>query len=37
MKWPLIGYEMMPEMAIIDADNMMKLPPEPPRPPAMTC
>ena len=27
MKWPLIGYEMMPEMAIIDADNMMKLPP----------
>ena len=21
------GYEMMPEMAIIDADNMMKLPP----------
>ncbi len=27
MKWPLIGYEMMPEMAIIDADNMMSLPP----------
>ena len=27
MKWPLIGYEMMPEMAIVDADNMMKLPP----------
>jgi len=27
MKWPLIGYEMMPEMAIIDADHMMKLPP----------
>ncbi|MBQ9420648.1 MAG: bifunctional acetaldehyde-CoA/alcohol dehydrogenase [Lachnospiraceae bacterium] len=27
MKWPLVGYEMMPEMAIIDADNMMKLPP----------
>ncbi len=27
MKWPLIGYEMMPEMAIIDADNMMTLPP----------
>jgi acetaldehyde dehydrogenase/alcohol dehydrogenase len=28
MKWPLIGYEMMPEMAIIDADHMMKLPPK---------
>lgn len=27
MKWPLIGYEMMPEMAIIDADHMMTLPP----------
>ena len=27
MKWPLIGYEMMPEMAISDADHMMKLPP----------
>ena len=27
MKWPLVGYEMMPEMAIIDADNMMNLPP----------
>ena len=27
MKWPLVGYEMMPEMAIIDADNMMSLPP----------
>ena len=27
MKWPLIGYEMMPEMAIVDADNMMELPP----------
>lgn len=27
MKWPIIGYEMMPEMAIVDADNMMKLPP----------
>ncbi len=27
MKWPLIGYEKMPEMAIVDADNMMKLPP----------
>ena len=27
MKWPLIGYEMMPEMAIVDAGNMMKLPP----------
>lgn len=27
MKWPLIGYEMMPEMAIVDADHMMKLPP----------
>ena len=28
MKWPLIGYEMMPEMAVIDADNMMSLPPK---------
>ncbi len=28
MKWPIIGYEMMPEMAIVDADNMMKLPPK---------
>ena len=28
MKWPLIGYEMMPEMAVIDADNMMGLPPK---------
>ncbi len=27
MKWPLIGYEMMPEMAIVDCDNTMKLPP----------
>ncbi|MDY4173539.1 MAG: iron-containing alcohol dehydrogenase, partial [Evtepia sp.] len=27
MKWPIIGYEMMPEMAIVDADHMMKLPP----------
>lgn len=27
MKWPIIGYEMMPEMAIVDADNMMSLPP----------
>ena len=27
MKWPIIGYEMMPEMAIIDANNMMTLPP----------
>lgn len=27
MKWPIIGYEMMPEMAIVDADNMMNLPP----------
>jgi acetaldehyde dehydrogenase/alcohol dehydrogenase len=27
MKWPIIGYEMMPEMAIVDADNMMGLPP----------
>ncbi len=27
MKWPIIGYEMMPEMAIVDADNMMQLPP----------
>ncbi|WP_312636117.1 bifunctional acetaldehyde-CoA/alcohol dehydrogenase [Oscillibacter sp.] len=27
MKWPLVGYEMMPEMAIIDAENMMALPP----------
>ena len=28
MKWPIIGYEMMPEMAVIDADNMMNLPPK---------
>jgi acetaldehyde dehydrogenase/alcohol dehydrogenase len=28
MKWPIIGYEMMPEMAIVDADNMMTLPPK---------
>lgn len=27
MKWPIIGYEMMPEMAIVDANHMMKLPP----------
>lgn len=27
MKWPIIGYEMMPEMAIVDANNMMNLPP----------
>ncbi len=28
MKWPIIGYEMMPEMAVIDADNMLNLPPK---------
>ncbi len=28
MKWPIIGYEMMPEMAIVDADYMMNLPPK---------
>ncbi len=27
MKWPIIGYKMMPEMAIVDADHMMNLPP----------
>lgn len=29
MKWPIIGYEMMPEMAIVDADNMKTMPPKP--------
>jgi len=28
MKWPIIGYEMMPEMAVVDADNMLNLPPK---------
>jgi acetaldehyde dehydrogenase/alcohol dehydrogenase len=27
MKWPIVGYEMMPEMAIVDCDNMMNMPP----------
>ena len=37
MKWPIIGYEMMPEMAVIDADNMMNLPPKATRLPVTTC
>jgi acetaldehyde dehydrogenase/alcohol dehydrogenase len=28
MKWPIIGYEMMPEMAIVDCNYMMNLPPK---------
>lgn len=28
MKWPIIGYEMMPEMAIVDCNFMMNLPPK---------
>lgn len=28
MKWPIIGYQMMPEMAVVDAENMMNLPPK---------
>lgn len=28
MKWPIVGYEMMPEMAIVDADHMMSMPPK---------